>query len=135
MQQSSILQTEQTRFNQSSSLKQVSQVAIDADTQTATQTANQTASQQVSREHQTQSGHSSHVASTTGSSKRFPKTFYDIPRHRPNTPLLDSIDNPNDLNELNIQQLLTLADELREYLLYSAGVSGGHFGANLVQSS
>ena len=57
--------------------------------------------------------------------------FDTIPTTRPATPLLDRIDSPSDLNELTPSQLRTLADELRAFLLYSAGVSGGHFGANL----
>ncbi|MDX2350515.1 MAG: 1-deoxy-D-xylulose-5-phosphate synthase N-terminal domain-containing protein, partial [Porticoccus sp.] len=59
------------------------------------------------------------------------KTFNDIPLIRPETPLLDTIDNPFHLRELKEDQLLTLADELRSYLLYSVGKSGGHFGAGL----
>lgn len=58
--------------------------------------------------------------------------MYDtIPTARPATPLLDSIDQPSQLKVLNTAQLLQLADELRLYLLYAAGQSGGHFGANL----
>lgn len=59
------------------------------------------------------------------------KTFDSLPTERPNTPLLDNIDSPADLKSLNLTQLETLADELREFLLYSTGQSGGHFGANL----
>ncbi len=59
------------------------------------------------------------------------RLFSEIPTSRPTTPLLDTINSPADLKPLNQQQLFTLADELREYLLYSAGQSGGHFGANL----
>jgi len=59
------------------------------------------------------------------------QTYTVIPRVRPNTPLLDSIDSPSDMNTLSSAQLITLADELRLFLLYSAGQSGGHFGANL----
>ena len=54
-----------------------------------------------------------------------------IPLERPNTPLLDSIDEPADLRELNVNQLETLAHELREFLLFSVGKTGGHFGAGL----
>lgn len=61
----------------------------------------------------------------------FGKTFEKIPEHRPATPLLDDIDNPDDVKKLASSQLPALADELREFLLYSAGVSGGHFGSNL----
>ncbi len=63
--------------------------------------------------------------------KKRPKSFSEIPYTRPSTPLLNTINGPDDLTPLSTQQLLVLADELREYLLYSAGVSGGHFGANL----
>ena len=59
------------------------------------------------------------------------QTFEQIPRTRPETPLLDAIDAPLDLKALTTAQLITLADELRLFLLYSAGQSGGHFGANL----
>ncbi|MGG1355110.1 1-deoxy-D-xylulose-5-phosphate synthase [Psychrobacter pacificensis] len=59
------------------------------------------------------------------------QTYTVIPRVRPHTPLLDAINTPSDMNTLSTTQLITLADELRLFLLYSAGKSGGHFGANL----
>ncbi|MDQ7730904.1 1-deoxy-D-xylulose-5-phosphate synthase [Halomonas sp. SpR8] len=59
------------------------------------------------------------------------KLFDEIPRERPTTPLLDSFDHPAALRAMNAKQLDQLADELRAYLLYSVGVSGGHFGAGL----
>ena len=59
------------------------------------------------------------------------QTYAVIPRERPQTPLLDSVDSPADLNAFSGAELITLADELRLFLLYSAGQSGGHFGANL----
>lgn len=59
------------------------------------------------------------------------QTYTVIPSMRPQTPLLDSIAEPADLNPFTTAQLITLADELRSFLLYSAGQSGGHFGANL----
>lgn len=59
------------------------------------------------------------------------KLFDEIPRERPATPLLDSFDHPAALRAMHLQQLSQLADELRAYLLYSVGVSGGHFGAGL----
>ena len=59
------------------------------------------------------------------------QTYTVIPRVRPETPLLDGIATPSDLNDFTTAQLMTLADELRLFLLYSAGQSGGHFGANL----
>lgn len=54
-----------------------------------------------------------------------------IPTERPNTPLLDSIDEPDQLRALEVTQLDALAHELREFLLYSVGKTGGHFGAGL----
>lgn len=59
------------------------------------------------------------------------KVFDHIPKSRPSTPLLDAIDSPKDLKKLDLNQLPKLADELREYLLFSVGKSGGHFGAGL----
>ncbi|MFO7909048.1 MAG: 1-deoxy-D-xylulose-5-phosphate synthase [Halomonas sp.] len=59
------------------------------------------------------------------------KLFDEIPRERPATPLLDSFDHPAALRAMHLRQLDQLADELRAYLLYSVGVSGGHFGAGL----
>lgn len=59
------------------------------------------------------------------------KSFNVIPSVRPVTPILDTVDAPADLKRLTVAELITLTDELREYLLYSAGLSGGHFGANL----
>jgi 1-deoxy-D-xylulose-5-phosphate synthase len=55
----------------------------------------------------------------------------EIPVTRPHTPLLDQINSPADLKELDIDQLDTLARELRLFLLYSVGQTGGHFGAGL----
>lgn len=55
----------------------------------------------------------------------------EIPTSRPLTPLLDSIDNPADLRQLSEKQLPDLAEELRAFLLYSVGQTGGHFGAGL----
>ena len=59
------------------------------------------------------------------------KTFFDIPENVPNTPLLDKISDPSELRKLSKKELLVLADELREFLIYSVSQSGGHFGAGL----
>lgn len=45
--------------------------------------------------------------------------------------MLDSANTPDELRRLAEADLETLADELRQYLLYSVGQSGGHFGAGL----
>lgn len=57
--------------------------------------------------------------------------FNEIPRQRPQTPLLDRIDSPADLRQFNEAELPQLAHELREFLLYTVGQTGGHFGAGL----
>ncbi len=59
------------------------------------------------------------------------KTFTEIPRERPATPLLDRVITPADLRALPRESLGELADELREFLLWSVSQSGGHFGAGL----
>lgn len=59
------------------------------------------------------------------------KTFTEIPTQAPDTPLLDQIEIPEHLRALEDSQLDQLADELREYLLYVVGKTGGHFGAGL----
>jgi 1-deoxy-D-xylulose-5-phosphate synthase len=60
-----------------------------------------------------------------------PTTFQEIPRERPVTPLLDRADTPVGLRRLAEADLETLADELRQELLYTVGQTGGHFGAGL----
>lgn len=57
--------------------------------------------------------------------------YTEIPTQRPVTPLLDTIDHPQQLRLLAQSQLPQVADELRQFILYAAGQSGGHFGANL----
>jgi 1-deoxy-D-xylulose-5-phosphate synthase len=60
-----------------------------------------------------------------------PITYTEIPETRPATPLLDQVDSPAQLRDFTQAQLLTLADELRAFILYSVGQSGGHFGAGM----
>ncbi|MBQ62874.1 MAG: 1-deoxy-D-xylulose-5-phosphate synthase [Gammaproteobacteria bacterium] len=50
---------------------------------------------------------------------------------RPATPLLDSVNFPADLRELDEDDLVTLAAELRQFLLFTVGQTGGHLGAGL----
>ena len=57
--------------------------------------------------------------------------YTEIPTERPVTPLLNGIDHPQQLRQLVSSQLEQVADELRQYILYAVGQSGGHFGANL----
>ncbi|SEQ01982.1 1-deoxy-D-xylulose-5-phosphate synthase [Azotobacter beijerinckii] len=60
-----------------------------------------------------------------------PKTFHEIPRVRPATPLLDRAATPDRLRQLGEAELEVLANELRQDLLYTVGQTGGHFGAGL----
>ncbi|TDQ35370.1 1-deoxy-D-xylulose-5-phosphate synthase [Thiopseudomonas denitrificans] len=60
-----------------------------------------------------------------------PKIYEEIPVERPETPLLDRVDTPDQLRGLAEKDLRALADELRHYLLWSVGRTGGHFAAGL----
>jgi len=55
----------------------------------------------------------------------------EIPTVAPATPLLDGVERGGRLRDLSPHQLEALATELRAFLLYSVGRSGGHFGAGL----
>lgn len=57
--------------------------------------------------------------------------FDEIPNSRPETPRLDRINQPADLRKLDKNELHALAAELRHYLMYCVGQTGGHFGAGL----
>ena len=46
-------------------------------------------------------------------------------------PLLDRVESPADLREMNLAELAQLADELREFLIQSVSTRGGHFAAGL----
>ncbi len=59
------------------------------------------------------------------------KVFDSIPDKCPETPLLDRVNSPSDLQQLKENQLEEFCDELREFLLFSVGQTGGHFGAGL----
>ena len=59
------------------------------------------------------------------------KTFKKFPENEPSTPLLDSLKTLDALRNFSSSDLLSLADEIREFLLYSTKHSGGHFGAGL----
>lgn len=45
--------------------------------------------------------------------------------------LLDSINLPEDVRKLSVEQLPQLCDEVREFLIDSVSQTGGHFGSNL----
>ena len=58
--------------------------------------------------------------------------FDQLPARAPDTPLLDRVDgNPSNLSDFTADELVILANELREFLLYSVSTTGGHFGAGL----
>ncbi len=59
------------------------------------------------------------------------KIFEEIPIKEPSGELLEAVNFPSDLRELDLKDLPKFSDELREYLLYSVGQTGGHFGAGL----
>ena len=46
-------------------------------------------------------------------------------------PLLAAINSPADLKELREEQLVQLSQELRQYIIDSVSIYGGHFGASL----
>ncbi len=46
-------------------------------------------------------------------------------------PLLKKINNPNDLKQLNYNQLETLSNEIRDFLIENVSVTGGHLSSNL----
>src|SRR6187551_3326910 len=50
---------------------------------------------------------------------------------RPETPLLDTVDTPEDLRKLERKALPQLADELRAELIDAVSHTGGHLGAGL----
>ena len=58
-------------------------------------------------------------------------TFDEIPLQRPPTPLLDRINRPADMRAMPREDLDQVVDELRAYLLWCVGRTGGHFGASL----
>jgi 1-deoxy-D-xylulose-5-phosphate synthase len=55
----------------------------------------------------------------------------EIPATLPATPILTSLDQGESLHNLSKNTLLDLAEELRAFLLYTVGQTGGHFGAGL----
>lgn len=46
-------------------------------------------------------------------------------------PLLSTIDSPEDLRQLDEDQLHSVADELRQFLIHTVSAKGGHFAAGL----
>lgn len=48
-----------------------------------------------------------------------------------NTPILDTIDAPRDLKTLKVEQLKTLAEEIRHKIIATASINGGHLAPHL----
>lgn len=46
-------------------------------------------------------------------------------------PLLDSINSPLDIKELNIEQLNVLSEEIRQFIIKNVSITGGHLASNL----
>ena len=59
------------------------------------------------------------------------KIFNKIPETKPKTPLLDKVTVPSDIRSFSVSELEILSDELREFLLFSVGQTGGHLGGGL----
>ena len=59
------------------------------------------------------------------------KVFKKIPTQKPKTLLLDRVNVPSEMRSFSINELESLANELREFLLYSVGKSGGHLAGGL----
>ena len=59
------------------------------------------------------------------------KIFSSIPTEAPKTLLLDKIETPSDIKNLSLIELKSLADDVRAYMLYCVGQSGGHLGGGL----
>ena len=59
------------------------------------------------------------------------KIFESIPSKEPISKFLNGINSPKDLRKLDKAEIPIIADELREFLLYTVGKTGGHFGAGL----
>jgi len=59
------------------------------------------------------------------------KIFESIPTEEPLSKFLGGINSPKDLRKLDKTEIPLIADELREFLLYTVGKTGGHFGAGL----
>jgi len=59
------------------------------------------------------------------------KIFNKIPETKPKTPMLDKVSVPSDIRSFSFSELEILSDELREFLLFSVGQTGGHLGGGL----
>ena len=59
------------------------------------------------------------------------KIFNKIPETKPKTSLLDKVSAPSDIRSFSVSELEILSDELREFLLFSVGQTGGHLGGGL----
>ncbi|CAI0402920.1 unnamed protein product [Linum tenue] len=59
------------------------------------------------------------------------RRMLDFSGKKPATPILDTINYPNHMKNLSIQELESLADELREEIVYTVSKTGGHLSSSL----
>ena len=50
---------------------------------------------------------------------------------KPNTPILDGIDSPEDVRVLSDGSLAILAKEIRDFMVWSVSQTGGHLSSSL----
>ena len=50
---------------------------------------------------------------------------------KPNTPILDGIDSPDDVRVLSDGSLTILAKEIRDFMVWSVSQTGGHLSSSL----
>lgn len=65
------------------------------------------------------------------SEKRHFTRSLDFSGDKPYTPILDTINYPIHMKNLSIQELQSLADELREEIVYTVAKTGGHLSSSL----
>ncbi|KAJ8767281.1 hypothetical protein K2173_017325 [Erythroxylum novogranatense] len=59
------------------------------------------------------------------------KRSLDFSGNKPSTPVLDTVNYPNHMKNLSIQELELLVDELREEIVYTVSKTGGHLSSSL----
>ncbi|KAI3709146.1 hypothetical protein L2E82_38905 [Cichorium intybus] len=59
------------------------------------------------------------------------RTSLNYSGEKPNTPILDTINHPAHMKNLQVEELENLANELREEIVYTVSKTGGHLSSNL----
>nr|AGQ04154.1 1-deoxy-D-xylulose 5-phosphate synthase [Lavandula angustifolia] len=70
------------------------------------------------------------VATGESLTKQKPRTL-SFTGEKPSTPILDTINFPNHMKNLSVEELERLADELREEIVYTVSKTGGHLSSSL----